>query len=128
MTLTDKINLFVDKLYEDLKSVGTTNIDIACLTKPSGSIEVFYTINGNSKRKYIINQRTEAIYPVSPNNVVGTRICTLDKFMEWFWGGDKPVKNPNYRKQIDSTINKEKIDKEIDNELSDLWNRREYKI
>jgi hypothetical protein len=48
--------------------------------------------------------------------------------MEWFWGGDKPVKNPNYRKQIDSTINKEKIDKEIDNELSDLWNRREYKI
>jgi hypothetical protein len=129
----DRVGIFCSKIEHDFEQINLKITAIKTVLTSAGYVDVSL-VNSNREEpyknrlyKYRIYSDGETIKSLSDSAKVffkafGT-LSTMDDY-DWAVLPDEFPKKVSSRKSIPANA---QLDKEIDKELSDLWNRREFK-
>jgi hypothetical protein len=127
MSIYIKVENFVNLIKDDIATKSDKKVSV--YTKDlRDKIEIYASFYGNAitSKKAIIDKSDGKVYVevATASGIITRNLCTIDEVDNFFWGDRIITKRESSpRKQINA-----KLEQDIDKELDDLWNRREYKV
>ena len=145
MSLESKVQDFVKKINKDIKEHGNKTEYIKATMEVNDkekSIDILlYKAGEESRVIYRVYRQDSKVFHLrylGTSLVSVTPVCHIKDVDEWFWGGQNPVnfswtdsKLEDIRGILSRRAEKyanQKLEQEINKELNDLWDKREYKI